>query len=72
MRIVNGGVYRLTTRKVQALSEPRYIAGGAVVLVTWATDDDAPDWAHFADGTLHPVHAHGFKWEEPVCNLQEA
>lgn len=53
-------------RKVLVLSKPRYIAGGSVVTVTWAEDNQDQK---LSDGTIHPAHRKGFKWEEPTCNL---
>ena len=46
----------------------RRVAGGEGVTVTWAHDSTDPKMI-LRDGTVHPAHRHGFRWDEPVCNL---
>jgi len=54
-------------RSVIVLSRPRLIAGGEVVTVTWAEDNEA---MRLPDGSVHPAHRRGFEWEEPTTNLR--
>jgi hypothetical protein len=53
-------------RRIVVLSAHRWIAGGAVVTVTWEQDDETQ---MLPDGTVHPAHRRGFTWDEPVSNL---
>ena len=56
-------------RVVVAMSQPRRIAGGEVIDVAWAADDDAAS-ARLADGQIHPARRAGFTWTEPTINLR--
>lgn len=59
-------VATLHGRSILVLSAPRRIAGGEVVEVTWAADNEQ---MRLPDGSVHPAHRHGFTWEEPIVNL---
>lgn len=58
-------------RRLNVHSHPRAIAGGAVVWVSWATNDDAPASVRLRNGSVHPCHAAGFTWEECATNLAD-
>lgn len=60
------------SRRLRVLSDKRWIAGGAVVTVTWESvhDIDAAR-ARLSNGSWHPAHLPGFTWEEPVENIVE-
>lgn len=57
---------RKGTRQIQVTGKPRRIAGGFVVTVCWASDDEKQ---RLSDGTIHPAHRAGFSWEEPILNI---
>lgn len=63
---------RLDGRKVLILSHKRYVEGGYVVWVSWETDEDAPPKARFEDGTIHPAHRAGYRWETNLGLLKAA
>lgn len=54
------------TRPVFVVGTPRRIAGGYVVMVAWATDDETQK---LRDGSIHPAHRAGFSWDEPILNI---
>lgn len=59
-------IHKDSCRHLILLSNPRRIAGGEVVTVTWETDNQK---VLLPDGSVHPAHKRGFEWEEPVYNL---
>lgn len=64
--------HTLYGRKINVLSAPRRIAGGYVVRVEWATNEDATGSAILEDGSVHPCHAAGFRWDECTVNIASA
>lgn len=55
------------SRSVVVVGKPRRISGGSVVTVAWESDNASQ---LLADGTIHPAHRAGFRWDEPVENLR--